>query len=177
MSEEEIIKAVIPVKRKKITDMSAEERDKYIAEIKSGKENEFYEIKEFKNGNCRLVNKKPKTLLQKACNDENRTPEISKLTKNNGPIKLTNDLWIIQNIIDLKTENALITKKYKKLKKELRGSYVTEEVDEVSEPVQPQPIPEEPIPEPVEPIQEEYYDIVPQQQPVQKMSRHLLRRR
>ena len=69
----------------------------------------------------------------------------------------------------------LSNKIYKKLKKELRGSYVTEEVDEKSEPVQ---IPQTPL----EPIQEEQQvyeelDIIPEQIQQQKICPHLLRRR
>jgi len=173
-TDQEIINAVIPVKRKKMMEMSKEEKDKIIADIKSGKDHEHYDIKIFANGNCRLINKKTKTPLQKASSDDNNSPEISKLIKNNNPIKLTNDMWVIQNIIDLKTENALINKKYKKLKKELRGSYVTEEVDEISEPVQVQ-TPQEPIHEEQQVYEE--LDIIPEQIQQQKICRHLLRRR
>ena len=41
---------------RKITDLTNEEKKKIIADIKTGKEDEHYELKEFKNGTSRIVN-------------------------------------------------------------------------------------------------------------------------
>ena len=46
-----------PTPIKKITDLTDEEKKQIIDNLKAGKENEHYELKEFKNGSSRIVKK------------------------------------------------------------------------------------------------------------------------
>ena len=155
-------KVIEPVKntKRKITDMSVEEKNVIIAEIVNGKENEHYHVKQFKNGTYRLVNKPKKTMLQEAAA---AVPTCSK-----QPI-LSNDQWMIQNMMDMKSENAIMKKKLEKYKKRLNELYFVMDDDEVGTPVlaQEQQNPEH--------TTENIENIPPQ--PVRYVSRHLVRRR
>ena len=172
--------------KKKITDMSAEEKNQIIAELKSGVESDFYELKRFNNGSCRLINKKKTTTAKET---PPRPPSVV------GGVNLTNEQWIIQSIMDNKIENAVLRTKLKKYKKRLNDLYITAEDEDVSIPVQ-QPI-QQKYQEPVqqqyqEPVQQQYQEPVQQhyeepiqqhyEEPIQqyeqpKMSRHVMRRR
>ena len=150
-----------PVKntRRKITDMSVEEKNAIIAAILNGKEHEHYDLKAFQKGTCRLIKKPSKTIFQEAAGS---VPASS--NKQN----LTHDQWIMQNLIDIKSENTVLKTKLKKYKKKLNDLCVVVEDDDVSIPVQ------EHRETPIENV-EQIENIEPQQ--VQYVSRHLSRRR
>ena len=71
--EEEVIQKKVSLKEslkepvsnqfKKTNDLADEEKKKIIADIQSDKENEFFELKEFKNGSYRIVKKKAKSFV------------------------------------------------------------------------------------------------------------------
>ena len=186
-SIEEVIKQMPKSKtKKKITDMSAEEKNQIIAELKSGVESDFYELKRFNNGSCRLINKKKTTTAKET---PLRPPSVV------GGVNLTNEQWIIQSIMDNKIENALLRKKLENYKKRLNELYITAEDEDVSIPVQQpnqqqyqEPIQqqyEQPVQQQYEqPIQQQYQEPIQQhyEEPMQqyeqpKMSRHAMRRR
>ena len=171
--------------KKKITEMSPEEKKQIIAELKSNVESDYYELKRHNNGSCRLINKKKTTTAKET---PPRPPSVV------GGVNLTNEQWIIQSIMDNKIENAVLRTKLKKYKKRLNDLYITAEDEDVSIPVQ-QPIQQqyqEPVQQYEQPIQQQYEQPVQQQyqEPVQqhyeepiqqyeqtKMSRHAMRRR
>ena len=159
--------------KKKITDMSPEEKIEIINELNSKIESEFYDVKNFKNGRQQLIKKKSqhKTLVQKAKENTERT--LFGACDSDG-IRLTNDQWIIQNIIDIKSENAILRKKLEKYKKKMNDLYITAEDEELTTTHNNQ----EPIQEQYqEPIQEQYQE--PIQEPIQeqpRMSRYMKRR-
>ena len=150
-----------PVKntRRKITDMSVEEKNAIITDILNGKEHEHYDLKAFKKGTYRLIKKPSKTTFQESAGS---VPASS--NKQN----LTQDQWILQNMMDIKSENAVLKTMLEDYNKRLNELYGVIEDDDVSIPVQEHR--ETPV-ENVEPIE----NIEPQQ--VQYVSRHLSRRR
>ena len=54
VSQSESGKETNSIPLKKITDLTDEEKKKIIADIKAGKENEHYELKESKNGTIKI---------------------------------------------------------------------------------------------------------------------------
>jgi len=158
-------------KRKKISDLTDQEKAQIIAEIKAGKTNEFYDIKFFNNGNCRIVNRKnTKTITQNSTEDISEEQQVPQQKSVGKTLKLSNDQWIIQNIMDIKTENALLKTKLKKYKKRLSELYITADEDEVSVPIQ------EPVQEQIEEQVGEYIQ-EDEPEPKPKVSRYNLRRR
>ena len=86
---------------------------------------------------------------------------------------MTDNQWIMQNIIDLKSDNALLRNKLKKYKKRLNELYIEAEDDEISQPRQLESIPETPEDSQAQP-ETQHEDCDPK--PI-KISRHDLRRR
>ena len=116
---------------KKITDLTDEEKKQIIADIKAGKENEHYELKEFKNGTSRIVKKKGKTFVEKVVNN-NKAKENLDTEK----VFLTNDQLMNQRLIELKVKYAKLENKYKKQKKRVNDIFENIEEDVVLPPNQ-----------------------------------------
>ena len=79
-------------------------------------------------------NSTPKTIIQKAKENTQRTllgASDSEVISTDG-IKLTNDQWMVQNIIDIKSENAILRNKPKKYKKKLNDLYITADDEELT---------------------------------------------
>ena len=116
---------------KKITDLTDKEKKQIIADIKAGKENEQYELKEFKNGTSRIVKKKDKTFVEKVVNN-NKAKENLDTDK----VFLTNDQLMNQRLIELEVKYAKLENKYKKQKKRVNDIFENIEEDVVLPPNQ-----------------------------------------
>ena len=101
-----------PTPIKMITDLTDEEKKQIIADIKAGKENEHYKLKEFKNGTSRIVKKKAKTFVEKVITKNKANEKLD-----TDKVFLTNDQLINQRIIELEVKYAKFESKYKKQKK------------------------------------------------------------
>ena len=102
----------VKITKKAVKDLTQEEKDFIIANAKNGVENEFFDVKFFKNGNSRITAKKPKA------------PTVSqKVIKNNkdGKVYLSNDQLLMEHIIELNSRLDKLTGKHKKLKKKYRS--------------------------------------------------------
>ena len=102
----------IKITKKAVKDLTQEEKDIIISNAKNGVENEFFDVKFFKNGNSRITAKKPKA------------PTVSqKVIKNNndGKVYLSNDQLLMEHIIELNSRLDKLTGKHKKLKKKYRS--------------------------------------------------------
>ncbi|KAH0798577.1 uncharacterized protein GO595_008442 [Histomonas meleagridis] len=98
--------------KRSVKDLTQEEKEIIIANAKKGIENEFFDVKFFKNGNARVIAKKSKT------------PTVSqKVIKNNndGKVYLSNDQLLMEHIIELNSRLDKLTGKHKKLKKKYRS--------------------------------------------------------
>ncbi|KAH0786552.1 hypothetical protein GPJ56_009623 [Histomonas meleagridis] len=98
----------VKITKKAVKDLTQEEKEIIIANAKKGIENEFFDVKFFKNGNARVTAKKSKT------------PTVSqKIIKNNndGKVYLSNDQLLMEHIIELNSRLDKLTGKHKKLKK------------------------------------------------------------
>ena len=127
--------------KKKIADMSKEEKDVIINELKSGGMSDYFELKQFKNGNCRLINKRKKQnehspikIFKDDSSDKIEVASEEIKPKQIKSPKLTNEQFMLQSIMDIKSENAVLRTKLKKYKKRLNEFYITAEDEEVSVP-------------------------------------------
>ena len=134
----------INITKKPVKDLTKEEKDFIINNAKNGVENEFFNVKFFKNGSARVTAKKEKT------------PTVSqKVIKNNsdGKVYLSNDQLLMEHIIELNSRLDKLTGKHKKLKKKyhrLRND-IYEDVDASEEVVEPTAKQDE-VPQQAEPI-------------------------
>ena len=136
VSKSESVKETNSVPLKKITDLTDEEKKQIIADIKAGKDNEHYELKEFKNGTSRIVKKKTKSFVEKALaatkqSSSGQSPSSESAITNNeakgnldtDKVYLTNDQLMNQRLIELEVKYAKLENKYKKQKKRANDIY------------------------------------------------------
>ena len=107
VAKSETVKETNSIPLKKITDLTDEEKKQIIADIQAGKENEHYELKEFKNGTSRIVKKKGKTFVEKVV-----TNTKSKDKADPDKVFLTNDQLMNQRLIELEVKYAKLENKY-----------------------------------------------------------------
>ena len=102
------------IQRKPIKDLTQEEKDIIINNAKNGIDNDYYDVKLFKNGNSRIVLKKdkPLTVSQKYINNNDKN-----LNNNNSKVYLSNDQLLMEHIIELHSQLNKLQGKQKKLKK------------------------------------------------------------
>ena len=156
--------------KKKIADMSKEEKDVIINELKSGGMSDYFELKQFKNGNCRLINKRKKQnehspikIFKDDSSDKIEVASEEIKPKQIKSPKLTNEQFMLQSIMDIKSENAVLRTKLKKYKKRLNEFYITAEDEEVSIPAPNQEAQDEPQYEIANQQHEPQYEIANQQ--------------
>lgn len=94
---------------KKVSDLTQEDRDYLLNCAKNGIENDHFEVKIFKNGNHKIVLRKPpkKSIAQK--------------TIENKSAVMTNDQLLMEHVIDLESRFKAIEIKHKKLKKKYKN--------------------------------------------------------
>ncbi len=97
-----------PLQRKKVKDLSDQERQKLIDDARQGRESEDFNVKFFKNGSARITHKKV-----------SKSQQLISATPTQGVPRtvLTNDQLMMEHIIDLESKFTKMTMKHKKLKK------------------------------------------------------------
>ena len=144
-------KQIIP--RKSINDLTTEERKQLIADAKNGIQNEYYNVKFFKNGNTHITLKK-QTKAQELIKANEANPEKVALPSTRY---LTDNQLLFEHIINLESQYNKLHAKHKKLKKrynELEGYLYNDDDSDDEKPTkqiekpqlppkeEPQPIPE-----------------------------------
>ena len=116
----------VKITKKAVKDLTKQERDIIIANAEKGIDNEYFDVKYYKNGSKRIVAKKPKapTVTQKVIKNNN-----------DGKVYLSNDQLLMEHIIELNARLDKLTGKHKKLKKKYRRmrNDIYEDVDEPHE--------------------------------------------
>ena len=107
--------------KKKVKDLTTEERMVLINEAKNGIENPFFKVQFYKNGNSRII--KRKQPIQ-------QTSE--KIIKTKAP-SLTTEQLLMEHVIGLESQLATMKQKQKKLKRKYNSLYqdIYVDVDEV----------------------------------------------
>lgn len=152
------------IQRKKVSELSEEEKQQLILDAQNGFDNQFYSVKLFKNGKCKIGLKK-QSKSQQIINDAN---EYQPPTNSQRPYYTDNQL-LFEHIINLETSLNTLRTKHKKLKKRynaLEGYlYNDDEADDDDNEEQPTPkqIPQQQSQEqPEEQLQQQQ---IPQQTP------------
>ena len=157
----------LTINRKKVAELTEAEKQQLIADAQNGFENQYYTVKLFKNGKCK-INLKKQTKAQQIIDEANEYhPPPEKQLKR----YYTDNQLLMEHIINLETSFNSLRAKHKKLKKrynKLEGYLYNEngnDDDDDSEEENDKPKQEqEPIEEkPIEPQQE-----IPQQQQQQQ---------
>ena len=156
----------VTITRKKITDLTEQERAKLISDAQNGIENEFYNVKLLKNGSTRISLKK-QTKAQELIKENESNPERSAPTPTTR--YLTDNQLLFEHIINLESQYNKLRAKHKKLKKrynDLEGYLYADDSDDDAKPQkqtvqQQQQQREQPIPV-VQPV--EVPDVQPTQQ-------------
>lgn len=150
-SPKEVPKPSIP--RKRITDLTEDEKQQLIANAKNGIDNENYNVRFFKNGNTHITLKKQTKAQELIKLNETNSEQISLPSSR----YLTDNQLLFEHIINLETQYGKLHAKHKKLKKrynELEGYLYADDSDDNEEPKQPtQPI-QQPIQQVQQPIQQ-----------------------
>lgn len=102
------------IPRKAINKLTDEERQIIINNARNGLEQQFYNVKLFKNGETRITLKKdkPKTITQKVINNNN--DESKKVFYSDNQL-------LMEHIIELTEKYAKVVNKQKKLKKKVKS--------------------------------------------------------
>ena len=138
------------IPRKRITELTEDEKQQLIANAKNGIDNENYNVRFFKNGNTHITLKK-----------QTKAQELIKLNETNSekitlPSSryLTDNQLLFEHIINLETQYGKLHAKHKKLKKrynELEGYLYADDSDDEKPKQEPQPIQQ---PQQVQPVQQ-----------------------
>ena len=102
----------LTIPRKKVSELTEEEKQQLISDAQNGLDNQFYSVKLFKNGKCRIGVKK-QTKAQQIINEAN---EYQPQTNLQRPFYTDNQL-LFEHIINLETSLNTLRTKHKKLKK------------------------------------------------------------
>ena len=120
---------IINIEKKPIKQLTKEEKDIIINNAKNGIENDYYDVKLFKNGNARIVLKKdkPQTISQKYINNNDNDNK-----NNDNKVYLSNDQLLMEHIIELHSQLNRLQGKQKKLKKKYHNlkNDIYEDIDE-----------------------------------------------
>ena len=117
------------ITRKPINELTQDEKNQLIADAKNGIQNEFYNVKFFKNGNTHITLKK-QTKAQELIKLNETNPEkvITPTTR-----YLTDNQLLFEHIINLESQYSKLHAKHKKLKKrynELEGYLYADDSDD-----------------------------------------------
>ena len=137
------LNAVKSIARKRICDLTEQEKAQLINDAKAGKENENYSVKLFKNGNARIILKKQSKAQELIKSNESN---VEKLTAPTARF-LTDNQLLFEHIINLETQYSKLSQKHKKLKKrynDLEGYLYADDSDDEQKqkPIEKQPIQE-----------------------------------
>lgn len=147
------------ITRKKVNDLTEAERAQLIREAQEGIENDFFQVKLFKNGSTRICLRK-QSKAQQVLADANEQ-QSSPATQSTSRRYYTDNQLLMEHIINLETSFNALKTKHKKLKKrynELEGYLYND--DEQPQPTAPEEQPQPPIQPQQQPQQ--------QQQPIQQ---------
>ena len=172
----EVSKSSLTIPRKKVDELTEQERSQLIADARNGKENEFYSVKFFKNGNTH-INLKKQTKAQEFIQANEPNPKISTPQKS----YLTTEQLLMEHIINLESQFGHLRLKHKKLKKrynELEGYlYAADSDDDEEKPkpkqTQPQQLPPQQLQQQLPPQQQLQEE--PQPAPAQYVQRRFVR--
>ncbi len=152
--------SVKDIPRRRIADLSNDEREILIAAAKRGEFNDHYKVKLFKNGNSRIVKNgssldytptvEPHRMPHAAASPTSTTPQQNSST-------LSNDQFLMQHIIGLEARFTKMAMKHKRLKNkylELESSIYADDGYTESAPMAYYDNVEDPVPQPRE-IREE----------------------
>lgn len=123
----------LTIGKKKVSELSEQEKLQLVADAKNGIENEFFSVKLFKNGNSRITlrkQSKPQELIK--ANENNHQPTSTAKY-------LTDNQLLFEHIINLETLFGKLHAKHKKLKKrynELEGYLYADDSDDEDKPKQ-----------------------------------------
>ena len=119
------------ITKKKVSELTKDEKNKLITDAKNGIENEFYKVTFCKNGNSRITLKK-QTKAQELIKSNESNKEKIDVPKAKY---LTDNQLLMEHIINLESLYGQLRQKHKKLKKrynELEG-YLYADDEEVSQ--------------------------------------------
>ena len=153
------------VPRKRIDELTENERSQIIANAKSGIENEHYNVHFFKNGGTRITLKK-QTKAQELIKLNDANPE----RPTPAPKYLTDNQLLFEHVINLETQYSKLHAKHKKLKKrynELEGYLYANDSDDDDEKPQPKQMQMQ-APEQQRPKQMQEVNRIPDAQPIQQ---------
>lgn len=102
----------LTIQRKKVSELTEEEKQQLISDAQNGFDNQFYSVKLFKNGKCKITPKK-QSKAQQIINEAN---EYQPPTNSQRPYYTDNQL-LFEHIINLETSLNTLRTKHKKLKK------------------------------------------------------------
>ena len=117
------------ITKKKVSELTKDEKNKLITDAKNGIENEFYKVTFCKNGNSRITLKK-QTKAQELIKSNESNKEKIDVPKAKY---LTDNQLLMEHIINLESLYGQLRQKYKKLKKrynELEGYLYADDEDE-----------------------------------------------
>ena len=145
------------IPRKRITELTEDEKQQLIANAKNGIENENYNVRFFKNGNTHITLKK-----------QTKAQELIKLNETNSEKialpsarYLTDNQLLFEHIINLESQYSKLHAKHKKLKKrynELEGYLYADDSDDEKPQVKQQ--------QQIQPVQPPQLQPQLQQQPI-----------
>ena len=170
-SAENVDKKRLTINRKKVAELTEAEKQQLIADAQNGFENQYYTVKLFKNGKCK-INLKKQTKAQQVIDEAN---EYHAPSEHQIKRYYTDNQLLMEHIINLETSFNKLHSKHKKLKKRYNelegylyngnGNDSSSDEDENDKPKQEsKPIEEKPIepqqekldePKPIEEIQQQ----------------------
>ena len=132
----------LKIARKKVDELTEQERAQLISDAQKGKEHEFYSVKLFKNGKTRITLKKQskaQELIQSNETNEDPMGPASAHEKLTTPSKryLTDNQLLFEHIINLESQYNKLHAKHKKLKKrynDLEGYLYADDSDNDEKP-------------------------------------------
>ena len=117
---ENVDKKRLTINRKKVAELTEAEKQQLIADAQNGFENQYYTLKLFKNGKCK-INLKKQTKAQQVIDEAN---EYHAPSEHQIKRYYTDNQLLMEHIINLETSFNKLHSKHKKLKKrynELEG--------------------------------------------------------
>ena len=154
----------LTINRKKVAELTEAEKQQLIADAQNGFENQYYTVKLFKNGKCK-INLKKQTKAQQVIDEAN---EYHAPSEQHIKRYYTDNQLLMEHIINLETSFNSLRAKHKKLKKrynKLEGYLYNDngnDDDDSSEEENNKPKQEQ------EPIEENHLEEKPQQQQPQQ---------
>lgn len=103
----------LKIARKKVDELTEQEKAQLISDAQHGKENEYYHVKLFKNGKTKISLKKQSKAQQLIQSNESNVEKVLTPTSR----YLTDNQLLFEHIINLETQYNKLHAKHKKLKR------------------------------------------------------------